>query len=80
MIEILSSYVEFLDSDYYKIVLELNNSLTGGKEEEDLEEDATNLVLSVFEEEFDKLYDEEVMLQKDKEYLESIFLEIKGYL
>ena len=79
LVEILSSYASYVDEDYYNIVNELNNKITGTDVEVDYEEDAVSLVGNVFEDEIDKLYEGEVISNLDKEYLKGLFLDIKNY-
>lgn len=79
LVEILSSYASYVDEDYYNIVNELNNKITGTDVEVDYKEDAVSLVGNVFSDEIDKLYDEKVITDLDKEYLKELFSDIKNY-
>lgn len=78
LVEILSSYASYVDSNYYEIVESLNNSLAGIEEDRDYLEDAVNLVGSVFSSDIDVVYDGKVISSSDKEYLRNLFNEVKG--
>lgn len=79
LVKILSSYASYLDEGYRNIVLELNNSLTGASDTIDIEEEAINLVSNVFSSDIDIMYDEKVITDNDKKYLNELFLDIKKY-
>lgn len=79
LVEILSSYASYVDSNYYNIVASLNNSLTGVEDEVNYEDDAIDLVGNVFSSDIDKLYEKQVINVNDKEYLRNLFEDIKLY-
>ena len=79
LVEILSSYAKYVDSNYYDIVVDLNNSLTGINEEIDYKEDAINLIGSVFSDDVDWLYDKKVIDDEKKTYFSELFFDIKEY-
>lgn len=79
LVEILSSYASYVDSGYYNIVNSLNNSLTGVEEEINYEEDAIDLVGSVFSSDIDRLYEKIVIKDEEKESLRDLFNDIKFY-
>ena len=79
LVKILSSYASYVDSDYYNIILDLNNNLSGIKEEVNYAEDAINLVGNVFVDDIDKIYEKKVISDVDKNYFREMFLEIKSY-
>ena len=77
LVKILSSYASYLDEDYRGIVVDLNNSLTGSKEKISKEDEATDIVSSVFSLDLDKVYESKVITDNDKKYLNELFLDIK---
>lgn len=79
LVEILSSYASYVDEDYYNIINDLNNKITGTNVDGDYAEDAVSLVGNVFSNDIDKLYDEKVITDLDKEYLKEVFFDIKNY-
>jgi len=76
-VKILSSYANYLDLGYRDIVIDLNNSLTGIDSSNELEEDAVNLVNSVFSNDVDEIYSSKVISEADIEYLNDLFNDIK---
>lgn len=79
LVKILSSYASYLDMEYRNIVVSLNNSLTGTDSDNNIEEDAVNLVSGVFSNEIDRVYESKVITDNDKEYLNDLFVDIKSY-
>lgn len=77
LVKILSSYASYLDEGYREIVVNLNNSLTGSKEEISKEDEAIDIVSNVFSLDLDKIYESKVITSSDKKYLNELFLDIK---
>ena len=77
LVKVLSSYANYLDLGYREVINNLNNNLTGTNKSNDLEEDAIDLVSSVFVNEVDEIYSKRVIYLDDINYLDSLFNDLK---
>ena len=77
LMQVLSNYADYLDSDYEDIVIRLNQAIVGNIKNESDEDKARSIVSSIFSSEIDEVFAREVMRDEDRLYLNRLFLEIK---
>lgn len=75
--KILSSYAVYGSSAYVEVVNNLNDALLGSNDKSINEEQAEEIVKSLFSSEIDKVYESKYLTNKHIEEIEKIFLEIK---
>ncbi len=78
-IKILESYAYYASSDYVEVISELNRSLLGGEASEDREEEARDVLVGVFSQEMNYLYEQEVLTTEKKDFIVGMVQDIKDY-
>ena len=77
LIMVLSYYASYLGDDYERVVIELNDAITGGEIESSLEERTQEMVVSLFSKEMDIFYEEHVITDEKRKYLYGMFEDIR---
>lgn len=78
-LKILQSYCEYLTEDYAKIASNFESEQLGITGELDINKQAKNIVLSLFQYEVDAIYNEKYLPNDSKEYVENMINDILTY-
>lgn len=78
-LKILESYAYYASSEYVEVVEELNQSLLGRSGSDSKKEEARDLLVGLFSQEMNYLYEKEILMPEQKQFIVDMVDDIKEY-
>ena len=79
LLRVLGDYASYADSNYVEVIEKLNQALLGKEESTDtIEKHASEMVVSLFQREFDQMYQKKVLTEEKTIYIENMVEEIRS--